>query len=85
MKRILMTIIAALVISLAQAKVVQTSIRLSNVQSKAKVESVAKHIKGVTAATYSNRTKTLSVSYDNKKTNVSNIKASLSKAGYKSG
>ncbi len=85
MKRTIMIAIAALVVCLVQAKVVQTTIRLNNVSSKSKVENVAKRIKGVTAAKYSTKSKTLTVSYDNKKTSASKIKATLNKAGYKSG
>ena len=85
MKRTIMIAIAALVVCLVQAKVVQTTIRLNNDSSKSKVENVAKRIKGVTAAKYSTKSKTLTVSYDNKKTSASKIKAALNKAGYKSG
>ena len=83
MKRIIVTLMAILIICLAQAKVVNTTIQLKNVQSKQKVERVAKHLKGVTNAVYSSKYKSLYVSYDNKKTSASKIKTGLANAGYK--
>lgn len=74
---------AILTICIAQAKIVKTSIYVNNAKSKHKVESVAKGVRGVTNAIYSTKTKTLTVSYDNKKTNVTKIKKTLNNAGYK--
>lgn len=83
MKRIIVTLMAILTICMAQAKVVNTTIQLKNVQSKQKVERVAKQLKGVTSAVYSSKNKTLYISYDNKKTSASKIKTSFKNAGYK--
>ncbi|MBO4821405.1 MAG: heavy-metal-associated domain-containing protein [Prevotella sp.] len=83
MKRIIVTLMAILTICMAQAKVVNTTIQLKNMQSKQKVERVAKQLKGVTSAVYSSKNKTLYISYDNKKTSASKIKTSLKNAGYK--
>lgn len=83
LKRIATVFLSAMVMMTASAKVIKTNIRLANVQSKQKVENVAKRIKGVKAATYSASTHLLTVSYDNQVTNTSKIRAAVKDAGYR--
>ena len=85
MKRIILLLLFTITICIAGAKPVTTRLKISNAQSKPKIETMAKRIPGVTNATYSTTNKTLLVTYDNKKTNTSKIRAAVKKAGYKIG
>lgn len=85
MRRLIIYISAMLVTLAAGAKPVTSRIRIANAQSKSKIENTIKRVPGVTTATYDPTTKMLSVTYDNKKTNTSKIRAAVQKSGYQIG
>ena len=82
MKRTFVLLIAVLAACMVGAKPVKTRLKISNATSKASIERAIRKISGVTDATFDLSTKILVVTYDNKKTNTSKVRAGVKKAGY---
>ena len=85
MKRLLILFMALLTMHAAGAKAIRSRMIISNATSKPKLESMVRRIPGVSAASYDTDTHILIVTYDNKKTNMSKIRAAVKKSGYKTG
>lgn len=83
MKKLMLTLIAAITVMAASAKVVKTKIKVNGYKPKAKIENVAKEIKGVKAATYNEKNKSLNVSYENDIVKPSKIRAAVLKVDKK--
>lgn len=82
MKRTTLLFLAILMALTIGAKPIKTRLKISNASSKSKIEYAARHIYGVTDASYDASTRILVVTYDNKKTNTSKVRAGIKKAGY---
>ena len=82
MKKIVLLFLTLLTVCTLGAKPVTTRLKITNAPSKEKIERVVRQIHGVTQATYDMSTKILVVTYDNKKTNTSKVRAGVKKAGY---
>nr|MBP7471983.1 hypothetical protein [Prevotella sp.] len=83
MKRFLLSFVAAMMIVVASAKDVNHSFKVKGYQSKAKIESAAKSVKGVHKASYRAKDKKLFVCYDNERTAPKNIKAAVDRVDRK--
>ena len=77
MKRTTLLFLAILMVLTIGAKPVKTRLKISNASSKSKIEYAARHIYGVTQASYDASTRILVVTYDNKKTNTSKVRAGI--------
>ena len=82
MKRTTLLFLAILMVLTIGAKPVKTRLKISNASSKSKIEYATRQIYGVTQASYDASTRILVVTYDNKKTNTSKVRAGIKKAGY---
>ncbi|MDR4931663.1 hypothetical protein [Segatella bryantii] len=67
MKKLMMTMLAAMMIVAASAQQVKTNIKVNGYESKAKIEAAAKAAPGVKQAIYNAKSKTVVVVYDKKK------------------
>ena len=82
MRRTTLTLAVCLSLLTAAAKSVTSRITIGTEAVKQKIELAAKKVPGVTAATYSPTARILTVTFDNKKTNTTKIRAAIQKAGY---
>ncbi|SEA11408.1 hypothetical protein SAMN05216455_103214 [Segatella bryantii] len=83
MKKLMMTMLAAMMIVAASAQQVKTNIKVNGYESKAKIEAAAKAAPGVKQAIYNAKTKTVVVVYDKKKTAPAKIRTAVLKVDKK--
>lgn len=87
MKKLVLTIVAVLFIGAAQAKTVKT---IFNVNGKCemcetRIEKTAKGVAGVVSATWNQKTKMLTLIYDDTKTSPAKVQQALVKVGHDAG
>lgn len=88
MKKLMMTMIAALAIAgAAQAKTVKTTFAVGGAceMCKARIEKTASAVPGVVSAKWSKSTKKLALVYDNKKTTPAKVQKALAAVGHDAG
>lgn len=83
MKKLIFTLVAMLTMTFAVAQNQKTAIKVNGYQGKTKIEAAAKAVPGVKQATYEEKTKTVKVVYDKKKTTAAKVKQAVLKADKK--
>lgn len=84
MKNLIMTMVALLFIGTAEAKTVKTSFNVNGKceMCETRIEKTAKGVAGVVAASWNQKTKMLTLIYDDKKTSPDKVKQALLKVGH---
>ena len=89
MKKVMMTLIAALAMSgAAQAKTVKTTFKVGGACTeicKPRIEGAAKKVPGVVSAKWNQKTQKLALVYDNTKTNAVKVEKAIAATGHDAG
>lgn len=89
MKKVMMTLIAALAMSgAAQAKTVKTTFKVGGgcvEMCKPRIENAAKKVNGVVSAKWNQKTQKLVLVYDNTKTNAVKVEKAIAASGHDAG
>lgn len=87
MKKLVLTMLALLFIVAAEAKTVKTSFNVNGKceMCETRIEKTAKGVAGVVAANWNQKTKMLTLIYDDKKTSPLKVQQALVKVGHDAG
>ncbi|MCI6074690.1 MAG: heavy-metal-associated domain-containing protein [Prevotella sp.] len=88
MRKLVLTMLAVMAMSVAaQAKTVKTSFKVDGMcdMCEARIEKAAKSCKGVLSASWSQKTRQLTLVYDNAKTTPAKVQKAIAAAGHDAG
>ena len=87
MKKVMLLMAAALMLSTAEAKTVKTTFEVKGNcdMCQKRIEKAAKNVKGVTSARWNKQNGQLSLVYDNKQTSPEKVQKALADAGHDCG
>lgn len=87
MRKVVMMMMVALVVSAASAKVVKGSFQVNGKceNCKARIEKAAKSVDGVTSASWNVKSHNLVIAYDNAKTSPKKVQQAIAKVGHDAG
>ena len=77
MKKWILTLVALATLTGAMANDKKVSFKVNGYESKAKIEAAAQKVSGVKKATYTEKSKTLAVQYDDQKTTADKVKRAV--------